>query len=525
MTASERKLNFVALGHTIKNRLVSIITAPWYFVAFAAYPVLALLSNNISEVHYTVGIRPLVISIAAAAMFLMILRLIYKNRHRAAFATTALAVLFFAYGHAYDLISEKWEVPHLTIWMLGAWLVLSVLVLVWAGWHKSRFEEVAVGLNFVTVSLVMVALVQVIRGMVPPRTSSPVDDYAPVQVLNLPAGQDLPDIYYIIPDSYGRSDLLLKDFKYDNSAFIQRLRGMGFYVADCSQSNYSRTDISMASSLNMDYLQYLDDDFQPGNIGRSTLWASISQSTLRYELESVGYKIVAFATGFAWSEITDADVYLAPSPVWSEMTAFETLLTRTTPARHFEDLGWINLDQIDGQRYRERTRLILNSMDDLAHMPGPKFVFIHIIPPHPLFVFGPDGSLTDPAPFLDENRRYTAVSYILGYFNQAEYISSQLETALSTLLRESSTPPVIILQGDHAPWMQTGAGKFKILNAYYLPGHNNLLYPTISPVNTFRLVLDAYMGADYPLLGDKSFYSPIPNIYEFQEAPNPCLDP
>ncbi len=510
----------------MKKRLAKIFKAPWYFVTFAAYPVLALLSYNIFEVRYTAGICPLVISVAAAAVFFLFFRLIYRSWHRAAFATAALTVLFFTYGHAYDLISEKWEVPYLTAWMLGVWLVLSALALAWAARRKTRFKKAAVGLNIVSLGLVLVALVQVIWWSVLQRIGGgPVDDRAPVQALNVPAGQALPDIYYIIPDSYGRSDLLLQAFKYDNSSFILRLREMGFYVASCSQSNYNRTDVSMASSLNMDYLQNLDDDFQPGNIGRGTLWASISQSTVRYELESVGYKTVAFATGFAWSEITDADVYLAPSPVWSEMTGFETLLIRTTPARHFEDLGWINLDQIDGHRYRARARLILNSMDELAHMPGPKFVFIHIISPHPLFVFGPDGSLTDPAAFLDENRRYTADSYTLGYLNQAEYISSQLETALSTLLSESSMPPVIILQGDHAPWMQTGAGKFKILNAYYLPGYNDLLYPTISPVNTFRLVLDAYLGADYPLLNDTSYYSPVPNIYEFQETPNPCLNP
>lgn len=510
----------------MKKRLAKFFKAPWYFVIFAAYPVLALLSYNVFEVRYTAGICPLVISVAAAAVFFLFFRLIYRSWHRAAFATAALTVLFFTYGHAYDLISEKWDVPHLTAWMLGAWLALSALALAWAGRRKTRFKKAAVGLNIVSLGLVLVALVQVIWWSVPQRIGGgPVDDRAPVQALNVPAGQALPDIYYIIPDSYGRSDLLLQAFKYDNSAFTLRLREMGFYVASCSQSNYNSTDVSMASSLNMDYLQNLDDDFQPGHIGRGTLWASISQSTVRYELESVGYKTVAFATGFAWSEITDADVYLAPSPVWSEMTGFETLLIRTTPARHFEDLGWINLDQIDGQRYRARARLILNSMDELAHMPGPKFVFIHIISPHPLFVFGPDGSLTDPAAFLDENRRYTADSYTLGYVNQAEYISSQLETALSTLLSESSMPPVIILQGDHAPWMQTGAGKFKILNAYYLPGYNDLLYPTISPVNTFRLLLDVYLGADYPLLNDTSYYSPVPNIYEFQETPNPCLNP
>ncbi len=511
----------------MKKRIAKIFKAPWYFVTFAAYPVLALLSYNIFEVRYTAGIRPLVIAMALAAVFFLLFRLIYRSWHRAAFAASALTVLFYTYGHAYDMISEKWEVPHLTAWMLGAWLLLLVLALAWAGWRRIRFRKAAVGLNVVSLGLMLVALGQVIWWSVPhsQRTGVPVDDYAPVQALNVPAGQTLPDIYYIIPDSYGRSDLLLQAFKYDNSAFILRLREMGFYVAGCSQSNYNRTDVSMASSLNMDYLQNLDDDFQPGKIGRGTLWASISQSTVRYELESAGYKTVAFATGFAWSEITDADVYLSPFPVWSEMTGFETLLIRTTPARHFEDLGWINLDQIDGQRYRERTRLILNSMDELAHMPGPKFVFIHIISPHPLFVFGPDGTYTDPAAFLDEDNRYTAASYTLGLQNQTAYISSQLETALSTLLSDSATPPVIILQGDHAPWMQTGAGKFKILNAYYLPGHNDLLYPTISPVNTFRLILDTYLGADYPLLEDTSYYSPIPNIYEFQETPNPCLDP
>ena len=466
------------------------------------------------------------LSISLVALFFLLFRLIYRNWHRAAFAAAALTVLFFTYGHAYNLISEKWTVPHLTVWMLAAWLVLSAIALVWAGVRKARFDNAAVGLNIVSLGLVLFVLVKVLgRSVPPPRNGAPVDDHAPLQGLNVPAGQTLPDIYYIIPDSYGRSDLLLNAFKYDNSAFIQRLQELGFYVAGCSQSNYNRTDISMASSLNMDYLQDLDDDFQPGNIGRATLWASISQSTVRYELESIGYKTVAFATGFAWSEITDADVYLAPSPVWSAMTSFETLLIRTTPLRHFEDLGWINLDQIDGQHYRERTLFILNSMDELAHMPGPKLVFIHILPPHPLFVFGPDGSFTDPAAFLNENNRYNTDAFKSGFLNQSRYISSQLETALSTLLSESSTPPVIILQGDHAPWLQTGSDRFKILNAYYLPGHNDLLYPAISPVNTFRLVLDAYLGADYPLLSDTSYFSPIPNIYEFQETLNPCLNP
>jgi hypothetical protein len=509
----------------MKDRLKKIFKTPWYFVVFAAYPVLALLSYNILEVRYSAGIRALLVSILVAIVFFLLLRLIYRSRHRAAFAIAALTLLFYSYGHIYDLISRQRDVPNLAAWMIGVWLILSALALIWVARCRIRFKKAVVGLNLVSLCLVLVALVQVIWWSAPKRSGRPVDDHAPLQALNVPAGKTLPDIYYIIPDSFGRSDVLLKAFKYDNSAFIQSLQEMGFYVAGCSQSNYNRTDISLASSLNLDYLQNLDDSFQPGRKGLGTLRASIDQSTVRYELESVGYRTVAFATGFAWSEITDAEVYLAPSEAWTEMNSFETLLIRTTPARHFEDLGWFNFDQIDGWHYRQRTRLILNSMDELAHMPGPKFVFIHILSPHPLFVFGSDGSFTDPAAFLNEHRAYTAVSYERGYVNGAEYISGQLVTNLSTLLSESSTPPVIILQGDHAPWMQTGSDQFKILNAYYLPGYNDLLYPTISPVNTFRLVLDAYLGAKYPLLNDISYDSPIPNIYAFQEVQNPCLNP
>jgi hypothetical protein len=510
----------------MNNWFAKFFKTPWYFVTFAAYPVLALLSFNILEVRYTAGVRLLVICVAVCVAFYLVLRLIYRNRHRAAFATTGLTVLFFTYGHIYDLIYEKWEFPSLTSWMLAAWLILSVLILVWAGLRKAMFKKVVIWLNIISLGLVLVTLVQVIWWSIPQQVSNdPIVDRAPLQALNIPAGQPLPDIYYIIPDSYGRSDLLFEAFNYDNSEFISSLEAMGFYVANCSQSNYNRSDVSMASSLNMEYLQNLDNEFQPGKNSRITLWASIGRSAVRYELENAGYTTVAFSTGFAWSEITDADVYLAPSPVWSVMTGFETLLIRTTPARHLEDLGWINLDLIDGQRYRERTQLILDSMDELAHMPGPKFVFIHIIVPHPLFVFGADGSLTDPAEFLDEKHRYSADSYTLGYLNQTEYISRQLEIALATILRESPTPPVIILQGDHAPWMQTGSNRFKILNAYHMPGHIELLYPTVSPVNTFRLVLDSYLGTDYPLLKDTSYYSPVPNIYEFQENQNPCLNP
>ena len=512
---------------TLKKCLIRFFNAPWYFLTFAAYPVLALLSLNISQVRYTAGIRPLAISVVAATVLFLLFRLVYRDWHRVAFAVSAVLILFYTYGHVYNVIEKKWTTPALPAWLGGLWLVLLTLALVWVGQRRTRVQSAALTLNIVSLGLVLVAAVQVTQQSIPAVTemSEPADPHAPVQELHVPVGQTLPDIYYIIADSYGRSDLLEANFQYDNSEFISSLEKMGFYVAKCSQSNYPRTDVSLGSSLNMDYLQNLNDKFEPDNIDRSQLWQSILHSTVRYELESAGYKTVAFATGFAFTEVTTADVYLSPSPVWSSLNEFETLLIRTTPLRHLEDTGLIDLEQIDGQRYRERTLFVLNSIKKVARMRGPKFVFIHLIPPHPLFVFGPDGSPTDPGLFMNEDGVYSRENFTNGYRNQVEYISSQLEEVTATLLAESSQPPIIIIQGDHAPWLQTGSNRFKILNAYYLPGHTDLLYSSISPVNTFRLILDTYLGADYPLMEDVSYESPIPDVFNFSKASNFCPTP
>jgi hypothetical protein len=509
----------------MKKNLLKVFNAPWYFVTLVAFPVLALLSYNISQVRYTAGMRPLVISVAAGLLFFLLFRLAYRDWHRAAFATSMLTVLFFTYGHVLDLLQQKRKMPF-PAWVGGLWFIMAIVVLVWVGRHRANFQGAALTLNIVSLCLTLIAVGQVILESVRESSSAdkPADTYAPVQALQTPADQTPPDIYYIITDSYARTDLLKNKLNYDNSRFISDLEKSGFYVANCSQSNYPRTDVSLGSSLNMEFLQNLDDEFTPKNADRIQLWASILHSTVRYGLERAGYKTIAFSSGFAFTEMTSADIYLSPSLAWSAMTEFETLLIRTTPARHLEDLGLIDFGQIDGQRYRERTRLVFNSMDRLARMPGPKFVFIHLIPPHPLFVFGPDGSPTDPALFMDANGIYSQDDYYSGYRNQADYISGQLEKAVKVLLAESSTPPIIIIQGDHAPWLQTGSDQFKILNAYYLPGHNDLLYPTISPVNTFRLIFDTYLGADYPLLEDISYTSPVPYVFNFSEIPNPCLD-
>ena len=504
----------------VKKTLRGWFSHPWYPYVFSAYPVLALLAFNVGQIKVEAGWRALLVSILFGGLLYVLLRLILRNWYRAAFLSTLWMMLFFSYGHIHISLVKQWEGVDFTPWMLIGWLVLAVLVAVWGTRPKLTFIASVPPLNVIALGLAIVTLVQLSSGFQKRDGHRLGSDNAPIQDLTLPANP--PDVYYFILDMYTRADLMKSAYDYDNSAFLKELEARGFYVAGCSQSNYTRTELSLASSLNMSYLQGLDAKFTPENQGRLRLWDSLKHNAVRYNLEQMGYTSISYANGFAWSELDDADVFLTPPPFSSGMTEFETLFLQTTLLGEGQKLGWFNADQIMAQNYRDRDLLVFNSMENVVNMPGPKFVYVHLILPHPPFVFGPDGEYTDPAQFWDENKKYPLEKMAEGYKNQVTFLNQKMLTLLDTILSGSDTPPIIILQGDHGPWSQPNPQHFYILNAYHLPGHNDELYPAISPVNTFRLVFNDYFGGKYDMLKDVSYYSPVPKLYEFRTVSHLC---
>ena len=48
------------------------------------------------------------------------------------------------------------------------------------------------------------------------------------------------------------------------------------------------------------------------------------------------------------------------------------------------------------------------------------------------------------------------------------------------------------------------------------------LYPTITPVNSFRMIFNGYFGQNLPLLEDVSFYSNYDDPFSYKPIPNSC---
>lgn len=493
----------------------------WYPFLFAVYPVLELLAHNIGDAHPEAGLRPLLVAILTAGALMGALRLLTRAWPRAAFVSAAWIILFAAYGHVHYYLEDKAPQLAQTPILAGASLLLAAAALFAATRPNVRLEAWAAPLNAAALALVVIpvgqiALYQFEVHAAPAETvEPPIEEAAP----------SYPDIYYIILDSYTRADTLKAAYGFDNSQFISDLEQTGFNVAECAMSNYVRTELSLASSLNMTYLtSELDPRINPKSLARSPLWNLIRDSAVMAYARERGYRTVAFATGFPWSEWDHADAFFAPDPLEGTMTEFESLLLDTTAFSALEDEELVDLQDVQFGRYRERTQLALETLPSLPEMDlgGPKFVFAHLIIPHPPFVFAEDGSPADALSFLNEKEQYPADKYAKGYVMQLQFINREMTRIVKEIIARSKTPPVIILQGDHGPWLQPRDRRLTILNAYYLPGHADAVFETITPVNTFRLVFDLYMGGEFGLLPNRSYFSAVPYHYDFQLIPNRC---
>jgi hypothetical protein len=373
-----------------------------------------------------------------------------------------------------------------------------------------------------------------------PRPEPPASN----QELHLPSGV-APDVYYIILDAYTRQDTLQQVYEYDNEAFIRFLRERGFYVADASRSNYAQTGLSLGSSMNMDYIDALVPELESGSRGRQTLWELIQHSEVRRRLEALGYETVAFSSGLPGTEIRDADVYLSPGTADETLSLegsnpFESMLAQTTVLRLVSD-GVVALPRFiptldyPYQIHRTRIRYILDTLDELPAASRPRFVFAHVISPHPPFVFGPDGQeLTPESPFTlkftFDSTSASVADYLRGYRGQVVFVNREIERIIDSILARSATTPVIIIQGDHGPDSTSARVSYvqermTNLNAYLLPTGDAGLYPSITPVNSFRVVFNEVFGGTYAMLPDRVLYSEYESPYSFFDVTDDILQP
>ncbi|MHA2402600.1 MAG: sulfatase-like hydrolase/transferase, partial [Candidatus Kariarchaeaceae archaeon] len=340
-----------------------------------------------------------------------------------------------------------------------------------------------------------------------------------------------PDIYFIVLDGYGRDDSLSGYFDYDNQQLLTYLSDKGFHISTESNSNYLLTYLSLATTLNMDYLDDLAAEMGTTNNNIFPVLQRIQNNRLMDFLVSLGYRTIAFQSGYHATEMGQVDHYYSGA---SFLTEYEHVIINLTPLQI-----WLNNYQYE--THRKRIHYTFDQLPDVIQSDKPTFVFAHILAPHDPFIFGPNGEKHNPEetyslfeenpPDLETGRG----GYITDYTNQVTYINSLVRDTVDKILSKPGRTPIIIIQGDHGPrpiWYWNSLENsdlptiFPILNAIYFPDQDySNLYPGISSVNTFRLILDQYFGTQLGLVEDKSYFSMMRGPYDYIDITDQIENP
>ncbi len=497
---------------------------------FALYPVLFVYSQNLGQVTLSQVWSPLLLIGAFTLLLVALLALILRSVAKAGLIVSLFLLLFFGYSQICKLILGSGNSA-----AYGPWIVLAAMGLVFAGAMaffvrlKERVREVTQIFNVVALVLVVMPLLNIgtyeFKRMNSQQAEASTPSLQLEQTKPVQAGE-LPDIYYIILDGYARADVLERIYNYDNSEFLDFLGEKGFFIASESRANYCQTPLSLASSLNLDYLDELAAHVGPDTTDREPLTKAIRDSHVLRFLKEQGYQIVSFPTGYYATDLKDIDVRMGSEQPLSEL---QIGLLVNTP------IPWLVAQQSAFNPYapyRDRTLYTLNHLADTARLPSPHFVLAHVLSPHPPFVLDENGNEIEPRTDFnmgDGNhfieRGGTQAQYVEGYRDQLTFINKKVEAALDELLSQSSRPAIVIVQADHGPgshldWNSLENSdleeRLAILNAYLLPdGGSADLYAGITPVNTFRLIFNRYFGTDLDLLPDKSYFSLWERPYQF----------
>lgn len=498
---------------------------------FAVAPVLYFLTVNIEELSIIDSkvILTGLASLALATVIWLIVVAVLRSKEKGALWTSLFLIFFFSYGYLHALI-PNFKIPlgitalgpDKAIFIVGGLILTVVFVALWK--TRKNLGSVTGFLNVAAIVLLAGLLIKIIPAEFNSEKKPALANSEPVTTKELTAEEKekLPDIYYIILDRYARADVLEETYGYDNSEFISYLESNDFYVASKSYANYPRTWVSLASSLNMNHLTYLEGELGADFQSKLPVYEMLQNYEVWRFLKGRGYKFIHFGD---YVSFTSKNRFADENINYFGLMGDEfvsNFLANTVINPIYKKL--FPPDKIA----RERHLYKFSRLAEMANEDGPKFVFAHFLIPHEPFVFDKDGNSLSPNQVAER-------SLAENYLGQVIFVNAKIEELIDRLIAESKAPPVIILQSDEGPfppgwltdeesdddWQKQSFTNLKaktaILNSYYLPGvdASRVLYPTITPVNSFRIIFNQYFGASYDILPDQVFVPAPGSLYKF----------
>ncbi|MCF8468229.1 MAG: sulfatase-like hydrolase/transferase [Sneathiella sp.] len=493
------------------------------------YAVLNFLETNITDAGLYDAIPLLCIAAISGVLIMLLFRTTGLGSFKAALLSS-LVVILVAYGSLYFHVVSV--LTHRII-SFGVFLFILVplLSLLFVGLARAKA-------TFEVLVLLIAVMISVGAGLAATNIAAYEMNRAAIENADGMLDADLSDrlklagkkrnIFYIILDRYADQRTLATDYDFDNSEFTSFLRQNGFFVATESAANYPFTAQSLSSSLNMKYHNFTADQVPSHKDDWMPFIRVLQKNRVTESLQKIGYKYVHMGSWWGPTE---------KNPMADEnfRTTFIGQFNRKFLLRSiFAPLFFASNDEVSRQSIAPdqclRVPQKLKRLQELAASKEPTFTFAHFLVPHPPFVFDKDGNCLGPKESFSRTLEES-------YLGQLQYADKFMSALVKTLLSQPGPKPIIIIQADEGPYptryRQDRKGflwaaatdremrqKLRILNAYYFPDVNTeIFYDQITPVNSFRLLFNAYFGTNLTRLPDRNYAIPDDsNRYDFFEV-------
>ena len=407
-------------------------------------------------------------------------------------------------------------------------IFLAVTVAIGAAWLRrasflgaTRFVTTAA--VFLVVGACVHAMSWVIRSDRAPavdRLVAQLGKGVPAGVGSAPDAAGGRDIYLLILDARANGRALRKYFGYDDGAFTDSLRALGFTIPQQVRSNYVWTSLSLPSMLNFAYVNELHtdgDDWRANAAARDL----VRGNRTAVFLKARAYRYYLFPSEWhpptASSPLADDTFRALPAthPHRVSGTAFRREVFGGTP---IERLGWLG----DPAAHPRRT---LAGLSRVADDPRPTFVLAHVLLPHDPYVFG-DAC----APHRQDPRSDLELAKRL-YIQQLRCTNDLVLAAITDILARSERTPIIAIVGDHGARLAVFEGASRQLDpqdaleepyaafgAFLTPGVPDLFAGEVSLVNVMQRILVSYFAAQVDPSPDRFFASGFRTRFRLTEV-------
>jgi len=476
---------------------------------FAIFPTIFLFSQNVNSSLNEI-ILPILLTLGATVLIWILINQLLKNKIKSGLIVSIGLFLFFSYGHSFNLLSENF--PSFPIFekhliLLSIYLITFIIFSTYVIKKDKIFDNTTKITNVMSIVIIILPLITIGQFYIIDNPSF-IESEDEIGINEIDELDKFPDIYYIIPDAYAGSNALKTILNFDNTSFENFLKEKGFQISDESYSNYENSRFSIPSTLNMKYLDDIYNQTKSVNSMNKELSNFAHDNEVLKKFKSKGYTTYVIESGVqSWDTPTtnmkNVDYRLCHTSNVLD-TEFISILIQTTIINPVQA-------QLFAKDHRDK---ILCGFSELSEMPNikksPKFVLVHLMAPHPPYVFGSNGE-----ELLPENLGLKDIEENFNeefYLGQLEFVNLKMKESVEKLL-DTNNPPIIIIQSDHGMKESYSEDEYTKLfasfsnfKAYYFPYEGrNIEFETTTPVNSFRVLFNLYFDDEYELLEDRIF--------------------